>query len=73
MRFDASTSTQEAVRKTLGLDPRMIKFGVVKIGERLKDIKDVEGRVYWNQKEKAIIEAGLSFGVSQPISRKSLP
>ena len=73
MRFDASVSTQEAVRKTLGLDPRMIKFGVVKMGERLRDIKDVEGKVYWNQKEKAMDEAGMSYGTSKLIARKSLP
>ena len=73
MRFDASASTQEAVRKTLGLDPRMIKFGVVKMGERLRDIKDVEGKVYWNQKEREMNEAGMTFGTSKIVVRKSVP
>ena len=50
MRFDCSPNTQEAVRTMLGLDPRMIKFGVVKLGDgTLKGIKDYEGKVKWNQ------------------------
>ncbi|MCJ1307819.1 28S ribosomal protein S6, mitochondrial [Agyrium rufum] len=52
MRFDCSPTTQESVRKMLSLDPRMIKFGVVKVGEKLDDIKDVEGRVWWNSEEE---------------------
>ena len=48
MRFDCSPSTQEAVKKMLGLDPRMVKFGVVKLGDgTLKGIKDVQGQVRW--------------------------
>jgi hypothetical protein len=35
MRFDASATTQQSVRRSLGLDPRMIRFSVVKIGDRL--------------------------------------
>lgn len=48
MRFDASGPVQSAVRRTLGLDPRMIRFSVVKLGDKLEDIKDVEGKVEWN-------------------------
>ena len=33
----------------LGLDPRMIKFGVVKMGSTLQEIKDVAGKVQWNR------------------------
>lgn len=48
MRFDASGPVQTAVRRTLGLDPRMIRFSVVKLGDKLEDIKDVEGHIKWN-------------------------
>jgi small subunit ribosomal protein S6 len=48
MRFDASGAVQTAVRRTLGLDPRMIRFSVVKLGDKLEEIKDVDGKVEWN-------------------------
>ncbi|KAH8704066.1 37S ribosomal protein Mrp17 [Talaromyces proteolyticus] len=48
MRFDASGPVQAAVRRTLSLDPRMIRFSVVKLGTKLEDINDVPGRVEWN-------------------------
>lgn len=51
MRFDCSPTTQEVVRKMLGLDPRMIKFGVVKMGSTLNAIKDIEGKVQWKKSE----------------------
>jgi len=44
MRFDANAKTQQTVRDTLGLDPRMIKFSVVKLGDRLEDIAGVTGK-----------------------------
>ncbi|EAW07636.1 mitochondrial 37S ribosomal protein bS6m [Aspergillus clavatus NRRL 1] len=52
MRFDASGPVQSAVRRTLGLDPRMIRFSVVKLGDKLEDIKDVEGKVEWTNVRK---------------------
>lgn len=33
IRYDASSTTQDQIRMTLGLDPRMIKFSNVKIGD----------------------------------------
>ncbi|GAD95073.1 mitochondrial 37S ribosomal protein YmS16 [Paecilomyces variotii No. 5] len=48
MRFDSSGAVQKAVRRTLGLDPRMVRFSVVKLGEKLEEIKDIDGRVEWN-------------------------
>jgi len=35
MRFDSSAPTQATIRRSLGLDPRMIRFSVVKLGDRL--------------------------------------
>lgn len=49
VRFDSSSKTQESVQRTLKLDPRMIRFSVVKMGSKLEEIKDVPGRVDWNQ------------------------
>jgi small subunit ribosomal protein S6 len=49
MRFDASGPVQTSIRRTLGLDPRMINFSVVKLGDKLEEIKDIEGKVQWNK------------------------
>ncbi|KAI1496226.1 ribosomal protein S6 [Biscogniauxia marginata] len=49
MRFDSSVQTQEAVRKMLALDPRMIRHTSVKLGDgklgTLSRFKDIE----WSQ------------------------
>lgn len=43
MRFDSSARIQHSVRKTLTLDPRMLRYTLVKMGDRLGEIKDVPG------------------------------
>jgi len=43
MRFDSSAKTQHALRRTMGLDPRLIKYSVVRLGSHLQKIKDVPG------------------------------
>jgi small subunit ribosomal protein S6 len=43
MRFDASAKAQHALRRTMSLDPRLIRYSVVKMGEKFEDIKDVGG------------------------------
>ncbi|OCK74726.1 37S ribosomal protein Mrp17 [Lepidopterella palustris CBS 459.81] len=43
MRFDSSAKTQHALKRTMGLDPRMIRYSIVKLGSKLEDIKDVPG------------------------------
>jgi small subunit ribosomal protein S6 len=48
MRFDSSSQVQIDMRRTLGLDPRLIRFGVVKLGSRLDEIKNVPGHIEWN-------------------------
>jgi small subunit ribosomal protein S6 len=54
MRFDASSKTQDDVRKTLGLDPRMIKFSSVKLGDgKLESISKIGGNIPWSQKEES--------------------
>ena len=53
MRFDSSAATQAAVRRSLKLDPRLIRFSVVKLAQRLgtrqhiAGIEAIEGKVDW--------------------------
>ncbi|KAF3930691.1 hypothetical protein ABW19_dt0208314 [Dactylella cylindrospora] len=48
MRFDCDPQTQKVVRDTLGVDPRMLKFSVVKMGTgKLEDISRVGGYSGW--------------------------
>lgn len=52
MRYDASSAVQDNVRKTLGLDPRMIKFGSVKLGDgKLDTVAKVGGKIPWAVRE----------------------
>jgi small subunit ribosomal protein S6 len=54
MRFDSNAPTQHAVRRTLGLEPRMLRFSVVKLGSSLEQIANVQGET----EEWANIEGG---------------
>ncbi|KAJ5627906.1 37S ribosomal protein MRP17 [Penicillium lividum] len=56
MRFDSSGPVQSSIRRTLGLDPRMINFSVVKLGDKLAEVKDVEGKAAWNS-TRTIVES----------------
>lgn len=49
MRFDCSPEAQYLVRKTIAVDPRVLRCGVVKMGATLKEIKDVKGTVQWRR------------------------
>ncbi|RDW94834.1 hypothetical protein BP5796_00597 [Coleophoma crateriformis] len=52
MRYDASSKTQDDVRKTLGLDPRMIKFSSVKLGSgTLESLSKIGGQIPWQSRE----------------------
>ncbi|KAK3166693.1 hypothetical protein OEA41_009818 [Lepraria neglecta] len=61
MRFDASPAAQQLVRKTIAIDPRMIRCGVVKMGGRLKDIVDVKGTVDWQRRREDHQGLGESY------------
>ncbi|KAL2841549.1 ribosomal protein S6 [Aspergillus pseudoustus] len=50
MRFDASGPVQSSVRRTLSLDPRMIRFSVVKLGDKLEEVGDIPGQAVWNKR-----------------------
>ena len=52
LRFDASPAVQELVKKTVAVDPRMVRCGVVRMGGRLKDIAEAKGTVEWARKRK---------------------
>ncbi|KAF2744997.1 37S ribosomal protein Mrp17 [Sporormia fimetaria CBS 119925] len=44
MRFDASPKCQHILRRTMGLDPRLIRYSIVKMGIKFEEIKDVPGK-----------------------------
>ncbi len=53
MRFDSSAATQAAMCRSLKLDPRMIRFSVIKLAQRLgtrgqiAGVEAIEGKVDW--------------------------
>lgn len=47
MRFDSSAKTQHTVKRTMGLDPRMVRFSIVKLASKLVDLKDFGGQAEW--------------------------
>ncbi|KAF8852607.1 37S ribosomal protein-like protein Mrp17 [Acephala macrosclerotiorum] len=50
MRYDASSKIQDDVRMTLGLDPRMIKFSTVKLGDgTLESISKLGSSIPWKE------------------------
>lgn len=49
MRFDAGASTQHEVQKTLHLDPRLIRYTLIKMGKSLDDIKSIGGQPEWGR------------------------
>ncbi|KAF9736658.1 hypothetical protein PMIN03_010882 [Paraphaeosphaeria minitans] len=44
MRFDASARTQHSLRRTMSLDPRLIRYSIVKMGTKFEEIKDIPGQ-----------------------------
>ncbi|KAK4944617.1 hypothetical protein LTR10_016051 [Elasticomyces elasticus] len=52
MQFDGSVKVQQEVRRLLGLDPRMIRYSMVKVGDKLGGvngaIEEVDGDIPWN-------------------------
>lgn len=50
MRFDSSSATQEAVRSTLALDPRVVRSTSVKLGDGKLETLSRFGKVEWDQK-----------------------
>ncbi|KFX86673.1 hypothetical protein V495_06775 [Pseudogymnoascus sp. VKM F-4514 (FW-929)] len=56
MRYDANSAVQDQVRKTLSLDPRMIKFGSVKLGDgKLDTLSRIGGSIPWSVRERRSI------------------
>jgi small subunit ribosomal protein S6 len=55
MQFDSSVAVQTEIKRNLGLDPRMIRFSVVKLGNKLgttqESMEHFDGKIQWkNQK-----------------------
>ncbi|KAL2828424.1 37S ribosomal protein Mrp17 [Aspergillus cavernicola] len=57
MRFDSAGPVQSAVRRTLSLDPRMIRFSVVKLGDKLEEVKDAGGKVEWKKFNRSLADS----------------
>lgn len=51
VRYDASVATQEQVRQTLGLDPRVVRSTSVKLGDGKLERLSKFGPVEWSKKE----------------------
>ena len=61
MRFDSSAETQHQIRHTLSLDPRMLRFSVVKLGHKLGRpgamhgaLEDIGGKVEWTDSQQLL-------------------
>jgi small subunit ribosomal protein S6 len=60
MRFDASAQTQHGLRRSLGLEPRLLRFSVVKMAERLSGVAGTGGEAEeWMGVDGARGERGL--------------
>jgi small subunit ribosomal protein S6 len=49
MRFDASASTQDQLRRMLRLDPRMIRHSSVKLGDGKLETMSRMGAIDWSR------------------------
>ncbi|ROV94667.1 hypothetical protein VSDG_06174 [Cytospora chrysosperma] len=47
MRYDASTATQNAVKNTMSLDPRVIRSTSVKLGDNKLETLSKFGQINW--------------------------
>ena len=64
MRFDASAATQKIVQKTVAIDPRTIRCGVVKLGSSLREVCDVKGTVPWRKSDEEKSMKSMLSGAS---------
>ncbi|KAK5082507.1 hypothetical protein LTR70_008393 [Exophiala xenobiotica] len=71
MTFDSSASVQAEVRRQLGLNPHMIRFSMVKVGDKLGGarnekgrMEDVDGQLKW----KAVKDEVEVLGERNPYS-----
>jgi small subunit ribosomal protein S6 len=54
LRFDASARAQHELRRTFGLEPRLLRFSVVRMGGKLGEVVGVGGEAEeWAAKEGA--------------------
>lgn len=51
LRYDAASKTQEQVRNTLALDPRVVRSTSVKLGDGKLSSLSKFGTVEWTKKE----------------------
>lgn len=75
MRFDSSAETQQEIRRTLGLDPRMIRFSVVKLGDKLGGkqgaMEEIPGKVQWNDSQETGVGQLLKYSGIESFSART--
>lgn len=63
MQFDSSGRAQSELRRVLGLDPRMIRFSVVRVGKTLEEIAQVRGTAPWPVRPRDSLGTGFADSV----------
>jgi len=75
MRFDSSARAQHLLRKTWNADPRLLRYSVVKMGNKLEEICDVGGKASeWadvpeNEGSTRAVDDDMSFIAQQEMMR----
>jgi small subunit ribosomal protein S6 len=71
MRFDSSAKVQHTLRKTWASDPRLLRFSVVKMGEKLGEICEVGGKAEeWGHAVGSEGSTGIAFEEEQRRSER---
>lgn len=52
MRFDCAPATQAAIKKMLNVDPRMLRYGIVKLGDGTLKGTSEYGPIRWSRKSQ---------------------
>jgi small subunit ribosomal protein S6 len=64
MQFDSSVSVQDTIKRQLRLDPRMIRFSVVRIGDKLGgkkgSLEKADGKISWGSGNEDVGSSLLS-------------
>ena len=75
MRFDSSAETQQEIRRTLGLDPRMVRFSVVKLGDKLGGkqgaMEEIPGKIQWNDSQETGVGQLLKYSGIESFSART--
>lgn len=69
MQFDSSVAAQNEVRRQLGLNPHLIRYSIVKLGDKLGSAKgrkggmeNITGQVDWTARRDEMMGVGDGLG-----------